>query len=89
MQGIFTTSDGVWTGLARELAGVDARQLLDMGLVRAVDGSLRLAEDPARVVAPDPLARRWSGFWARWAGAFRALFGAPNQRPCVSRREPV
>lgn len=33
--------------LTRELADHDARQLLDIGLVRGDDGSLRLAADPA------------------------------------------
>jgi len=89
MQGIFLTSDFVQSGLSRELAGVDARQLLDMGLVRAADGSLRLAEDPARVVAADPLARRWRGFTARLAGAFRRRFGGANQCAHLARREPV
>jgi hypothetical protein len=34
--------------LVRELADHDERQLLDIGLVRGGDGSLRLASDPAR-----------------------------------------
>jgi hypothetical protein len=33
--------------LVRELAEHDDRQLLDIGLVRGEDGSLRLATDPA------------------------------------------
>jgi hypothetical protein len=33
--------------LVRELAEHDDRQLLDIGLVRGEDGSLRLAADPA------------------------------------------
>jgi hypothetical protein len=43
-----------WTtrSLERELADVDARQLLDMGLVRAADGTLRLADDPAVLAVP-------------------------------------
>ena len=47
----------ILTGLAarsleRELADVDARQLLDIGLVRAEDGSLRLAHDPTISAVP-------------------------------------
>jgi hypothetical protein len=34
--------------LLRELGDHDDRQLLDIGLVRAGDGSLRLADDPSR-----------------------------------------
>lgn len=33
--------------LLRELADHDDRQLMDIGLVRAGDGSLRLADDPS------------------------------------------
>jgi hypothetical protein len=54
MQTILT---GLWArSLERELADVDARQLLDIGLVRAEDGSLRVAHDPS--VAAVPPARR-------------------------------
>jgi uncharacterized protein YjiS (DUF1127 family) len=45
--------------LLRELAEHDDRQLLDIGLVRGEDGSLRLATDPAQAItppAPDPAA---------------------------------
>ena len=38
--------------LERELVGVDARQLLDIGLVRAEDGSLRVADDPSVLAVP-------------------------------------
>jgi hypothetical protein len=54
MQTILT---GLWTrSLKRELADVDARQLLDIGLVRAEDGSLRMAHDPS-VAAVPPVSR--------------------------------
>lgn len=46
--------------LVRELAEHDDRQLLDIGLVRGEDGSLRLATDPALpagyAVADQPFA---------------------------------
>ena len=80
--------DPVRHGLLRELSDVDHRQLLDMGLVRAADGSLWLAEDPSRQVAPDPLQRQLSGFLARLAGALRWLRTGQNQRLHLSRREP-
>ena len=38
--------------LLRELADHDARQLLDIGLVRGEDGALRLAADPAQPLTP-------------------------------------
>ena len=37
--------------LTRELAHHDAHRLLDIGVVRADDGSLRLADDPSRPAA--------------------------------------
>jgi len=33
--------------LVRDLRDHDTRQLLDIGLIRAADGSLRLADDPS------------------------------------------
>jgi hypothetical protein len=57
--------------LVGELAGVDDRQLLDIGLVRAADGSLRLAEDPAVQVAPEPVERRLRGGWEGLVGLYR------------------
>jgi hypothetical protein len=41
-------------GMARELADRDAHMLLDIGLVRSADGSLRLAEDPSQKVRATP-----------------------------------
>jgi hypothetical protein len=38
--------------LADALSDRDARLLLDIGLVRGEDGSLRLAEDPSQTVSP-------------------------------------
>jgi hypothetical protein len=43
--------------LLRDLADHDARQLLDIGLVRGEDGALRLAADPVQEVT-QPVARR-------------------------------
>ena len=43
--------------LLRDLADHDARQLLDIGLVRGEDGALRLAADPVQEVT-QPAVRR-------------------------------
>ncbi|MDQ7248148.1 hypothetical protein [Dongia sedimenti] len=67
--------------LTLELAEVDARQLLDMGLVRAADGSLRLAEDPSRQVAPEPLQRRLWALWRSLVGFVRWVRGLPLKSP--------
>jgi hypothetical protein len=64
-------------GLALELAHADDRQLLDIGLVRAADGSLRLAEDPSQPAGPDLPQRSWSAVSAAAAGLFRWLRGLP------------
>jgi hypothetical protein len=63
---------------ALELADRDDRLLLDIGVVRAEDGSLRLAEDPARLAVPD-LPR--AGFWSGLAGLFRWLRSLPLRSP--------
>jgi hypothetical protein len=63
--------------LVRELADVDSRQLLDMGLVRTADGSLWLAEDPSVPVAPRPLQRRFKAFLGGSLGFLRWLRGLP------------
>jgi hypothetical protein len=55
--------------LTRELADRDDRQLLDMGVVRAADGSLRLAADPSLPATPAAPLRTGLG------GAIRAFLG--------------
>ena len=93
MQAILNTYDPELArhGLAQELRGVDDRQLLDMGLVRAVDGSLWLAEDPSRPVVPDPLQRRAGALWRGLAGFWRRVVARPsrveNRRLRLSQRE--
>ena len=67
--------------LALELAGVDDRQLLDIGLVRAADGSLRLAEDPSQPIGPDRQLSRLRGLFAVLAGFFRWVRGLPLRNP--------
>ncbi len=73
--------DATRRALVRELGDVDERQLLDMGLVRAADGSLRLAEDPSVQVAPEPLQRRIRAFLGGMAGLFRWFRGLPLKSP--------
>jgi hypothetical protein len=68
-------------GLARELAHADDRQLLDIGLVRAADGSLRLAADPAQAVGPDRPRRSWRAVSGASAGLFRWLRRLPLRSP--------
>jgi len=58
--------------LCRELSDLDERQLLDVGVVRAEDGSLRLAEDPTQRVVP---TWRGPGLFARVATSLRRWFG--------------
>ena len=67
--------------LVQELAGVDDRQLLDIGLVRAADGSLRLAEDPSQRVGPDQPRRRFKAFLEGLAGFFRWVRSLPLRSP--------
>jgi hypothetical protein len=69
--------DATRRSLVRELSGVDDRQLLDMGLVRAADGSLWLAEDPSVQVAPELLQRRFRAFLDGFVGLFRWFRGLP------------
>ena len=69
------------TSLARDLADQDARQLLDIGLVRAADGSLRLASDPSQPVGPE----RPSARWRRFAEALARLGGYLRNLPFRSR----
>jgi hypothetical protein len=56
--------------LLRDLADHDARQLLDIGLVRGEDGALRHSADPSQAVTPPVPARPVFGF----VGAIRAFF---------------
>jgi hypothetical protein len=63
--------------LVRELSHADARQLLDIGLVRAEDGSLRLAEDPSQPVGPQLPEQAWTAVSA----LFRWLRGLPLRSP--------
>jgi hypothetical protein len=79
MQTILTSFelDATRRSLVRELADVDERQLLDMGLVRGADGALYLAEDPAKRVAPEPLQRRLEAILGGVLGLFRWLRGLP------------
>jgi hypothetical protein len=67
--------------LSRELGHADARLLLDIGLVRAADGALCLAEDPARQVAPEPVERRLRAFWRGLAGLARWVRSLPLRSP--------
>jgi hypothetical protein len=79
-------------GLVRELADRDDRLLLDIGLVRAADGSLRLAEDPSRPAVPkvdrevnrevdrESLRRRATAVLGGLAGLLRRRGGRRLQR---------
>jgi hypothetical protein len=69
--------DATRRSLVRELSDVDDRQLLDIGLVRAADGSLWLAEDPTRQVAPEPLQRRFIAFLDGVTGLYRWIRRLP------------
>jgi len=56
--------------LTRELAEQDARQLRDIGLCRALDGSLRLLDDPTVYAAPPARRIEIGGSWLRSLSAF-------------------
>jgi hypothetical protein len=79
MQTILTSYelDVARRSLVRELADVDDRQLLDMGLVRGADGALWLAEDPSVSVAPESVERRFRAFLGGVAGFFRWVRNLP------------
>jgi hypothetical protein len=64
-----------------ELARVDDRQLLDIGLVRGADGTLRLAADPAQRVGPDLPRRSGRALVAALRGTFRWLRSLPLRSP--------
>jgi uncharacterized protein YjiS (DUF1127 family) len=67
--------------LVRELADVDARQLLDIGLVRGEDGSLRLAEDPSRRIGPERPRRAIRATLEGICGLLRWLRRLPFRSP--------
>jgi hypothetical protein len=67
--------------LVRELGHADARQLLDIGLVRAADGSLRLAEDPSQPVGPALPEQAWTAVSAPIRGLYRWLRSLPLRSP--------
>ena len=67
--------------LVRELSHADARQLLDIGLVRAADGSLRLAEDPSQPVGLELPEQAWKAVSAPIRGLYRWLRGLPLRSP--------
>ncbi len=77
--------DATRRSLVRELSGVDERQLRDIGLIRAADGSLWLAEDPSVQVAPEPAAAASQGVSGRRCGALslvpRPAFEEPGLAP--------
>lgn len=55
--------------LTHELAEQDARQLRDIGLCRALDGSLRLLDDPTLYAAPPVRRVKQARSWLRsWLG---------------------
>jgi hypothetical protein len=56
--------------LAHELADHDARRLLDIGLVRGEDGSLRLADDPSLLASHAVADQRFAAI----AVTIRAFF---------------
>ena len=77
--------------LVQELVDVDERRLLDIGLVRGADGSLRLAEDPSQPVGPDlPRQRLKAVLAALWGfvGWVRSLpLRSTNWHPHFFLRE--
>ena len=76
--------------LIRDLPDLDARQLRDMGVTRAADGSLRLLDDPTVLVA-QPERRRFRAFLGAMGGFFRWLrslpFRASDWHPIFFLRE--
>ena len=69
------------SSLSRELADVDDRQLLDIGLVRLADGSLRAADDPSKAVGTALPQRRFRAFLGALAGFFRWVRSLPLRSP--------
>ena len=68
MQPILSTfyRDSARCALTNYLADCDDRLLLDLGMVRAADGSMRLASDPTKLAVPAPPRRHLGAFF----GAF-------------------
>jgi hypothetical protein len=73
--------------LSLELAHADARQLLDIGLVRAADGSLRLAEDPSQPVGPGLPRRSWDALTGLFHWVRSLPFRSQNWHPHFFLRE--
>jgi hypothetical protein len=67
--------------LFRELADVDGRMLLDIGLVRTADGTLHPAADPSQPIGPDLPWRRSKAILGGVAGLFRWLRSLPLRSP--------
>ena len=67
--------------LTRELADVDDRLLLDMGLVRTADGALHPAEDPSQPIGPNLPWRRSKAVLGGLAGFFRWVRSLPLRSP--------
>ena len=64
----------IWNqSLIRELADHDAHRLLDIGVVRAGDGSLRVAADPALPAIPVAAQPASAGFADVMRGFFREI----------------
>jgi hypothetical protein len=64
-----------------ELAHADDRLLLDVGLVRAADGTLRLVEDPSQPVGLVTPRRRFSAFLEGLGGLWRWFRSLPLRSP--------
>jgi hypothetical protein len=56
--------------LNQELADLDARQLRDIGVIRAADGTLRLLDDPSVEAVPTARGVKSRGSWSTWLASF-------------------
>jgi hypothetical protein len=56
--------------LTEDLPELDARQLRDIGVTRALDGSLRLLDDPSVEAAPHARPVKSGGSWGAWLAGF-------------------
>jgi hypothetical protein len=63
--------------LVRELVDHDDRQLMDIGLVRGEDGSLRLAADPALAAGYAVAEQPFSGLTATIRAILREVRAVP------------